>query len=175
MNYTIRNAKLSDLDDIMKVEENSFIKPIQEARETFAIRIKNCPKTFFVFEQNNVFGYICGEFLSKEPKTRGELELNHHPQIIEEDLTQNRYFYISSFAILPEYRGSGLGKILWNKSLLKVKEMYPKITFYLLVNEEWKGALSIYEKSGFFKVQTFNSFFKTENDSIFTNGILMKK
>lgn len=175
MEYRIRKALLSDIDAIMEIEKSSFIKPIQEKRETFEARIKNSPESFFVFEEDNVFGYICAEFLEKEPESSRDLELNHLPLETGKDFNQKKCLYISSFAILPQKRGCGLGKKLWNESLSLFEKLSYKMPIFLLVNEVWKNAASIYEKSGFFKIGIFKNFFKTETEEIFTDGILMKK
>lgn len=174
MNYTIRTATADDITAVMYIEKNGFIPQIREEKSVFLERIGVCPHNFLVFEdyEKKVFGYICGEFMNKMPESREDLALGHSPS---EQNPESPYFYISSFSILPEYRGNGTGSALWNESLKFFEKGFnsPK-TLILLVNEAWAGAKHIYEKSGFKEVKIINAFFPTEKEGVYTNGILMK-
>lgn len=176
MELQIRIAELSDLDSIMKVESEGFISQIQENREVFEKRILACPQLFLVFEnQENkkVSGYLSAEFLNEIPLTAQELALGHEPKTINNHLEQ-KYIYISSFSILPEVRGNGNGKLLWNKSIEYFEKNFPSADFILLVNEEWKAAKHIYEKKGFKQLKVFKAFFPSESQKA-SDGILMMK
>ena len=168
----IRTADYSDLDSIMKIEKASFILPIQEEREVFENRIKFCSESFLVFEDDNknVFGYLSAERMSKVPEKANELALGHFPK----KNSDGNVLYISSFAILPEYRGNGSGYYLWEESLNYLRGIHGIKTFVLLVNENWVGAHHIYEKSGFSEMCRLPSFF-CAGDNSFTDGILMQK
>lgn len=185
----LRKATLSDLDSIMKVEASSFIPEIQEEREVFKQRILRCPELFLVFEQNGeqkgqtseqVMGYLSAEFQTHIPETVSELKLGHIPSEInvqnsgDMDSGDRPYIYISSFALLPQTRGTGLGKMAWEKSLELFRKTFEIKGFLLLVNEAWKGARHIYEQNGFKEITVFSSFFSKE-DGTFTDGILMIK
>lgn len=171
---TIKNATQKDISQIMIIERESFIPQIQESQDVFLERIKTCPETFFIFcdesNQSEIIGYICGEFLDKFPQSPEELKLNHLPQ----KNTSKNFFYISSFAIKKNRRGTDLGKKLWNESLNKFTENSKIEKIILLVNKEWENARHIYEKSGFIQTAIFKNFFPTETMS-FTDGILMEK
>ena len=172
----IRKANIADIDDIMKVEWSSFIAGIQEEKSVFEERIRRCPDLFLIFEQDdNVAGYLCAEFMDKVPERADELELGHLPA--DESLSQKvrkGFIYISSFAILPAFRGAGVGRRMWNESLEYLREHTGVEKFLLLVNEEWKGARHIYESSGFSVVREFPEFFVTENGGR-SAGVLMEK
>ena len=180
----LRKALISDLDDIMQVEKSSFILPIQEDRAVFEERIRLCPDLFLVFEDDGagsgekVLGYLSAEIMEKIPETRGELKLGHKPIPVKKSSILNSksspYIYISSFALLPQARGGGFGKKMWNMSLAYFQENFPTCNFLLLVNEVWQGAKHIYQTSGFETLRTFTDFFPTESTS-FTAGILMVK
>lgn len=182
----LRKATLSDLDSIMKVEASSFIPEIQEEREVFKQRILRCPELFLVFEQNGeqkgqkgqtseqVMGYLSAEFQTHIPETASELKLGHIPSENSVDSGDRPYIYISSFALLPQTRGAGLGKMAWEKSLELFRKTFEIKGFLLLVNEAWKGARHIYEQNGFKEITVFSSFFSKE-DGTFTDGILMIK
>lgn len=187
----LRNATLQDLPEIMKIERQSFIPQIQEEEEVFRQRIMLCPETFLIFDflkdeaagadctrktilpapaLPGTAGYICGEFLSHLPASADEIALGHAP------CAQNKnfpYFYISSFALLPEFRGNGNGKLLWNKSLEYFSKLAnPGCKFLLLVNSDWQNAFHIYQNSGFKTINTFKNFFPRQ-DGTTSDGILM--
>ena len=194
----LRTATLADLDYIMDVEAASFIPQIQEDRNVFEQRIICCSDLFLVFEEEStrkVNGYLSAEFLHRIPHSKDELRLGHLPEKSEKGNHQNQYIYISSFALLPEARGRGAGKIAWQKSLEYFNEKFKVKGFLLLVNQLWKGAMHIYSGSGFTEVDfgdngdrdkrdrdkcfacrqnPFESFFPNEDGS-FSNGILMIK
>lgn len=175
----IRKANIEDIDDIMKVEWSSFIAGIQEEKSVFEERIKRCPDLFLIFEQdNNVAGYLCAEIMDKVPESADDLALGHLPAG-EGDLglsqkVRKGFIYISSFAILPSFRGAGVGRRMWNESVDYLKEHTGVEKFLLLVNEEWKGAFHIYESSGFKVVKEFPEFFVKE-DGGRSAGVLMEK
>ncbi len=172
MNFNLRNATLSDIDSIMNVESAGFIKEIQEERDVFEARIVSNPELFLIFEDENkkIAGYLSSEYLKKIPQNACEIALGHNPQKINDE---KNIIYLSSFSILPEYRGKGNGSILWKKSLEYFqKKIDSDGTFVLLVNEVWKGACRIYENSGFSKIKVFEDFFNAENNNK-TDGILM--
>jgi len=171
--FVVRTAKISDIDSIMKVEKASFIESIQEEESVFLKRIEICPSLFLIFEQNGkVAGYLSAEILEKVPEKAEELKLGHEPKKIDPEENKAAFVYISSFAILPEYRGGGNGKKLWNESI-KYFRTCGFHNFLLLVNEVWKGAAHIYEESGFSQIQIFKDFFPSTDEKQ-TDGILMQ-
>lgn len=158
------------IEEIMHVEKSCFIPEIQEEREVFLSRMGNNP--FYLFrdkESDKIAGYISAEYVEKIPESASEIALNHKPAVKTSNI-----LYISSFALLPEYRGSGLGKEMWNQSCQCFSKLSGVNTLVLLVNEEWEGAFHIYEKSGFKKVKVFEDFFHCENGGR-SDGILMSK
>jgi len=170
MSLKIIEAKPLYIEEIMHVEESCFISEIQEEKGVFLSRMGENP--FFVFideDSNKVAGYISAEYMEKIPETASEIALNHKPSGKETDI-----IYISSFALLPEYRGTGLGKEMWNRSCSLFENLPGVKTLVLLVNEEWQGAFHIYEKSGFEKFKVFDDFFPCE-DGRKSDGILMAK
>jgi len=180
----IRKAELSDLKSIMTIEMASFIPEIREDESVFKQRILRCPDLFLVFEEKkvkegqtffNTAGYLSAEIMNHIPKKADELKLGHIPADIGNKIEKGDrpFVYISSFALLPEYRGEGNGKKIWNDSLEYFKERIQPEGFLLLVNELWAGARHIYEKSGFSTVNSFENFFPSE-DGQFSNGILMQ-
>ncbi|MCQ2586120.1 MAG: GNAT family N-acetyltransferase [Treponema sp.] len=170
MSLKIVQAEEFYIEEIMHVEKNCFIQAIQEEKEVFLSRMEKTP--FFVFvdeESGKVAGYISAEYMEKVPEQASEIALNHKPSGKATDI-----IYISSFALLPEYRGTGLGKEMWSRSCSLFENLPGVKTLVLLVNEEWKGAFHIYENSGFKQIQVFQEFFP-RNDGGRSSGILMVK
>lgn len=170
MALTLVKAVPEFIEEIMHVEETCFIPEIQETREVFLSRMGEQP--FFVFRDEGsgkISGYISAEFIEKIPEKASEIALNHKPSGKSSGI-----IYISSFALLPEYRGTGLGSEMWNRSCENFAKMPGVKTLVLLVNEEWKGAAHIYEKSGFKEICIFKDFFP-RSDKSRSRGILMIK
>lgn len=170
MKIKIAPAEPLYIDSIMHVEKSCFIPEIQEEREVFLSRMGKNPFYVFMDETSGkVAGYISAEYIEKIPESASEVALNHKPSGKKTNI-----IYISSFALLPEYRGEGLGKEMWNRSCALFSKLPGVKTLVLLVNEEWKGAAHIYERAGFKTVNVFEDFFP-KTDGIRSKGILMCK
>ena len=169
MAFILVPAEEKDIEEIMKIEEACFIPSIQETKAVFLSRMRKNTFLLFIDENENIAGYISAEFIEKIPSKKEEIALNHLPAE-----KNSPYIYISSFAIHPSYQGSGLGKIFWKMACEEFFKIPGVETLVLLVNSEWKGALHIYEKSGFETISVFEDFFPCE-DGKFSDGILMAK
>src|SRR5574344_688760 len=168
----IRKALKSDIDSIMNIEKDSFIPQIQESKSVFEKLIEFLNETFLIFtdsDNNEIIGYLSGEFLEAIPSAKEDIKLNHLPSCRKSEL-----LYISSFAISPSKRGQGIGNKLFSESINYFLNNFKINEIVLLVNESWVKARTIYEKQEFEEINIFKNFFKTEKNS-YTNGILMKK
>ncbi len=146
-----------------------------------------------------IAGYLCSEKWNQLPRTSSPKTASTDPSAIKtaslksdgsaegpflEDLfklghsiekTHNdtgKILYISSFAILSNFRGKKLGSKLFSQSLqfiLQKKENQNIDTLLLLVNENWKSALQIYKNYGFKEIKTISRIFPD------SEGIIMKK
>lgn len=63
-------------------------------------------------------------------------------------LNRGTYGFISSIAILKEWKGLGIGKLLWNHVLERSMEKQVK-TIELMVHQENYNAMKFYAKAGF--------------------------
>lgn len=171
-------AQPFDIDSIMKIERQAFIPQIQEKKKTFEKRLEIFPNGFLILsdasetavKQNGnavTCGYLCSEIWSSLPSptdsdeifTR-KFKLGHN--IKDTHDANGRYLYISSFAILRDYQGKGLGKRFFENSLAALCGAYKKVQeIVLLVNVEWTSALKIYEDLGFKKKRELKNFFPT--------------
>jgi ribosomal-protein-alanine N-acetyltransferase len=170
-----RSATLSDLNGIMFVESQAFIPPIQESRTVFEQRLSAYPAGFFVLideTDNTIAGYFSSELWAAIPQDEQAFSLGHSAAKAHDSL--GTVMYISSVALLNKYRGKGLGEQLFMVPVSRIFEANETITQgVLLVNDVWKGAHHIYSKAGFSEYGRINSFFPTEQPTIFTDGILM--
>ena len=98
--------------------------------------------------------------------------LGHNPLLTHK--TNGCYLYVSSFALLKEYRGKGLGEKFFKNSLAALCAANPEIKkVVLLVDSEWQTALKIYEKLGFQKVFELKEFFPTIQKKVNASGVIM--
>lgn len=93
----IREMIAQDIDQVLLIEESSFATPW--SRDAFKSELNENPyATYFVIEiEEGVVGY-CGLWM-----------------VIDEA-------HITNIAILPEYRGNGLGELLFNYVLNRAKQ-----------------------------------------------------
>ena len=158
-----RTADKNDINYIMDIEKVSFSESICEDKETFIQRIQTFNKGFLVMEYDNkVIGYICSELW--------EYSKDSHKD-------NGNEVYISSFGILPEVRGYGLGKIMFDYFIKYISELVkdPK-SIILIVSEGWTNARKIYINYGFKEICILNEFIDYKDVPPFKeDGILMRK
>ena len=88
---TIRQATLSDLKEILAIEEANFSSEEAVSRQSLEECIRKSAGTFLVArDENQLVGYILGEAQSLHPK----------------------WIAIKSLTIHPDHRGQGLGTLL---------------------------------------------------------------
>lgn len=88
---------------------------------------------------------------------------------------QPSILYISSFSLLPQFRGNGNGTQAWQLAMTYFEKHFPHMSAYvLLVNRDWSGAAHIYTKSGFKEYKVLKDFFPRQDNS-HSDGILMIK
>jgi len=172
---TFREAKLSDIDNIMYLEEKCFNIYTQESKNVYENRIKYFPKGFIVIEKDNIFcGAVSSEIWNyKENILLKNFTLGHS---IKEQLDLNgNELYISSIGILPQYRSNGYGRELFIELINHIKLLFPKVTKgILLINETWIHAMKIYQDFGFQYVCEFPDFFLADDKSR-QKAIVMRK
>lgn len=179
-------AQPFDIAAILNIERQAFIPAIQEKKKVFEKRMSVFPEGFFVLTDNSTAsggtavtcGYFCTErwdeipVSSDEKRWRKRFALNHDPASTHR--MHGTILYISSFALLSEYRGKGIGGKFFRKSLAALcAELSDIQTVVLLVNSEWKSARAIYEKLGFTEIQVLKSFFPTLTKKECSDGIVM--
>jgi len=172
----VREARKKDIEAIMKIEHDSFPIGIRETKETFLERLKVFGEGFLVLtdEENSPLGYITSE-LWKYNEIIDERAFTLGHSIKDAHDPEGEEIYLSSLGVSKDKRGSGLGSMLFETLLGKMKEAYPKIiSAVLVVSENWTGAHRIYKKNGFSEVYTIEAFMTPQYEK-WSNGIVMRK
>lgn len=176
----LRQATIFDINSIMKIERDAFIPQIQEKKSIFCERIQTFSEGFLLLEDENstenkkIIGYFCSEIWNFDLNKINENQFLLNHSIKQNHKKNGNCLYISSFAILNEFKGKKLSSPFFNNSINKIKMNFPKITqILLIVNEEWKIAHHIYKKNAFNEIQRIPNFFN--NSSEFSDGIVMLK
>jgi ribosomal-protein-alanine N-acetyltransferase len=170
-----REAKSSDIDSIMYLEDKCFNIYTRESKDVYENRIKYFPEGFIVLESDNIFcGAVSSEIWNYKENVLPKDFILGHPINEQLDLNGNE-LYISSIGILPEYRSNGYGKKLFNALIAHIKMLFPKVTKgILLLNETWTHAKKIYQDFGFQCVCEFPDFFIAD-DKNKQKAIVMRK
>lgn len=184
-------AQSFDIDAIMRIERQAFIPSIQEKKSAFEKRIKVFQQGFPILcdcgeknvKENGgalVCGYFCSEIWDSMPQPSDSdkvfsrrFALGHN--IKDTHSPSGKYLYVSSFALLREYQGKGLGKKFFESAVASLCGAFPLVDeVVLLVDSEWTGARSIYDSLGFSVVRVLPGFFPTLTKKVFADGIVMK-
>ena len=174
--FSLRQAEISDIDVIMQIEKDSFVPAIMERREVFEQRLNVFPEGFIIFEDSKNHrsaGYICTELWDCIPSDKDFFAVGHDIKKLHH--AGGSVLYISSFALLKEFRGAGNGKLLFGTALNFFKKNLIAETALLMVNEGWISARRIYESYGFREYMIFDSAFPAASGKEFSRGIIMKK
>lgn len=177
MSYIIQRATPQNIDEIMRLENESFAEGIRETKSVFSERLSVFPDGNFVLtnsevnqtsQNNRLAGYLCSELWSEEAipqleQTEREslthlFTLGHSAR--KQHNKEGTVLYISSFATDPSIRG--MGRFLFTGSIERIREKNKQLTrIIFIVNEEWKAARHIYETEGFIYVLTLDNFFSS--------------
>lgn len=131
----LRKFKISDLDQILKIEKSSFSVSRAYSKERFKSLYKAHSNDFIVAEKKSkVIGYIIAY------NRRGFLDFD-------------------SIAVGKNYRGMGLGNRLMNFVLESFKTRGFKKAFLEVMTTD-KKVISFYEKIGFQIRETLEGFYK---------------
>lgn len=107
MQIKFENAKLSELDQIMAIENAGFNKGEAATKEAMRQRIKDYPDTFIVaLAGNRVAGYIVGPAYNKR-YLDDDLYQESHP-----NRKADPYQAVLSLAVAPALQGQGIASQL---------------------------------------------------------------
>ena len=117
MDYTIRNVKIEDLDQVTEVEALCFPAAEAAVEASFRQRIETFPDSFFVAEDENgrIIGFING-CVTDERTIRDEMFEDsglHH--------TEGLYQSVFGLDVIPEFRRQGVAADLMNSLMQEAK------------------------------------------------------
>ena len=117
MDYTIRNVKIEDLDQVTEVEALCFPTAEAAVEASFRQRIETFPDSFFVAEDENgrIIGFING-CVTDERTIRDEMFEDsglHRPEGL--------YQSVFGLDVIPEFRRQGGAADLMNRLMQEAK------------------------------------------------------
>ena len=129
---TIRQATLSDLEEMLAIEEANPSSEEALSRQSLEESIRNTAGTFLVAgDENQLVGYILGEAQSIHPK----------------------WVEIKSLIIHPDHWGQGLGTLL----LAALKQMTVELDYQGILLQSPDELLSYFEMNGFVEEEVTES------------------
>lgn len=187
--FDLREANRNDIFDIMKIENDAFALGIREKEPVFLERVCCYPKGFILLEQKKcvkqlensretreTVGYFSSEIWNSIPINNDAFTLGH--SALNCHCPEGTVLYISSYGILKKLKGQGLGKEFFRETVKHILLENSNLKeLVLLVNEDWKSAVHIYESFGFVKYDTIKGFFCVNTSATevkVTDGYLMK-
>ena len=150
----IRNAKIEDIEGIAKVLKESYnINTIEEAKKVFREELKKGHNYIIAEQLKTILGIVTWTV---------------------HDLPKHQLAELNRIAVLPEFRGEGVAKLLFNGLIKKSTEFYNEQgsklrKIYLLTHESNKRAHVFYEKMGFKHETTLkNHYYEGENERVYS-------
>ena len=129
---TIRQVTLSDLDEILAIEEANFSSEEAVSRQSLEECIRKSAGTFLVArDENQLVGYVLGEAQSIHPK----------------------WIEVKSLTIHPDHWGQGLGTLL----LAALKQVTVELDYQGILLQSPDELLSYFEMNGFVEEEVTES------------------
>ena len=142
MKTNIRKAKISDLDAIKEIEDESFINPF--AKEDLLYEISQNPvSNFLVLEKDGLVVGFIDYWVTFDSAT------------------------IDQIAVKKSERNQGFAKILLEKSINDLKELGEVSFFTLEVRASNEPAINLYKSFGFQKVTIKEKYYDDGEDAIY--------
>ena len=173
----IRHAERSDIEAIMKIEDESFLPGLREEKELYLKRIEAFKDGFLVAlerQTGRIVGYISSELWNEDKNINAEvLALGHDPFAVHDQ--NGKFLYITSFGVLPDCRGQKIGLQLLLSLEKEIEQKFPTvIKKILIVSEKWLAAKNLYTQQGFKETGRIIDFFLPD-DLPAQDAIIMMK
>ncbi|AHC50945.1 N-acetyltransferase [Sulfolobus acidocaldarius SUSAZ] len=151
INYQIRLATLSDIDQIIRINRSAL--PENYPYYFFVEHLKEYGQAFYVADlEGEVVGYVM-------PRIEwGFSNLKHIPSLV-------RKGHIVSIAVLEPFRKIGVGTSLLQNSLRAMKDTYNAEEVYLEVRVTNYPAISLYKKFNFKEVKLLKHYYADGEDA----------
>ena len=173
-NFIFKPLEAKDLDRVMEIERVSFAQNTWEERDVYLERLSFFPEgNLGIWQKEILIGFICSElWIQEKIYDKKRFMLSH--KIEDYHSYQGKELYVSSFAIDKNYKGNGLGKLVFQEFIGNMWKNYSLKSSILLVSDEWSGAKKIYSNMDYTVIDKIEDFFKNDFDEKF-DGIIMKK
>ena len=142
MKTNIRKAKISDLDAIKEIEDESFINPFTKEDLIYEIS-QNPVSNFLVLEKDGLVVGFLDYWVTFDSAT------------------------IDQIAVKKSERNKGFAKILLEKSINDLKELGEVSFFTLEVRASNEPAINLYKSFGFQKVTIKEKYYDDGEDAIY--------
>lgn len=140
---TIRQASLTDLEEILKVETDNFTaEDFGLSRSSLRYHLKR-NIVFIIEDKKGIVGYCLW-------------------------LTRKNFSRLYSIAVLQEFHSKGYGKMLLEYSLKQLKDKELRLE----VKQINKQAVSLYEKFGFKIIKTLKSYYPNNIDGYLMKRVI---
>ena len=142
---TIRQATLSDLEEMLAIEEANPTSEESLSRQSLEESIRKTAGTFLVAgDENQLVGYILGEAQSIHPK----------------------WIEVKSLTIHPDHWGQGLGTLL----LAALKQVTVELDYQGILLQSPDELLSYFEMNGFVEEEVTESHYGCGSEWYMTWG-----
>lgn len=142
MKTNIRKAKISDLEAIKEIEDESFINPFTKEDLLYEIS-QNPVSNFLVLEKDGLVVGFLDYWVTFDSAT------------------------IDQIAVKKSERNQGFAKILFEKSINDLKELGEVSFFTLEVRASNEPAISLYKSFGFQKVTIKEKYYDDGENAIY--------
>lgn len=142
MKMNIRKAKISDLEAIKEIEDESFINPFTKEDLLYEIS-QNPVSNFLVLEKDGLVVGFIDYWVTFDSAT------------------------IDQIAVKKRERNQGFAKILLEKSINDLKELGEVSFFTLEVRASNEPAINLYKSFGFQKVTIKEKYYDDGEDAIY--------
>ena len=142
MKMNIRKAKISDLEAIKEIEDESFINPFTKEDLLYEIS-ENPVSNFLVLEKDGLVVGFLDYWVTFDSAT------------------------IDQIAVKKSERNQGFAKILLEKSINDLKELGEVSFFTLEVRASNEPAINLYKSFGFQKVTIKEKYYDDGEDAIY--------
>jgi ribosomal protein S18 acetylase RimI-like enzyme len=139
-NYTIRSARIEDIDRCYEIESISYEGDEAATKEKIGKRITTYPDGFMVIE---VGGAIAG-FINSGSTHKVIMSDESFKELVGHD-PDGKHNVIMSVVVHPDFQGKGLSSILMYNYILRIRKL-KKESIHLMCK---KRHTALYEKFGF--------------------------